>query len=374
MRSYPRDCVTDHTDYVSKADRLPPDRLGTWLSALLQSTLDSVIVIDQSYQTVLVNEQAGRLFGTPAQGLLSRSIAQLVPARLLEHHSQAFDQLATTRLGGRRLHIRVDSIGVRADRTEFPFEASISRVTIRGELFFAVVMRELPADSGHRAIAKNILTENRRRAVTSQQANEVEKRRLSRLLYDDIGQSLGVLKLDMDWIQASLPPDQEDTRQRVMQMQSTLDRTIARIKNIASTMRPPLLDDFGLAAALKWVAADFQKRTGIDCRFDNHGSTVRVGDPIESAFFRLAQEGLLNIERHANATKVTISFSREIRSVDVLIADNGIGIADDYTSKAGCYGMIAMQERIYTLGGSVSIRNLSPQGLAIHASIPVDAA
>ena len=371
MRFYPQDHLSNTPEFVCSPDRFSPDRLGNWLSTIVQSSLDAVIVIDSVHQIVLANREAGRLFGHLPTQMLSRALDLLIPARLLHDQQCVLRRLATGRVSGRRLRIKIDSTGIRCNGEEFPFEAAISRVTVGGELFFSYILRELRTDtvSHHRLHSQQ--NEFRRRAVSSQQAHEVEKRRFSRVLYDDLGQSLSVLKLDMDWLQDRIGPAETAALPRVAQMQATLDRIICRIKSIASTLRPPLLDDFGLIAALQWVADDFQKKTGITCVLRSQCHSLQTGDPIESAVFRLVQESLLNIERHANASNVKIYVWHSAVSLDVLIQDDGIGIASGSNNKPGCYGLIAMQERIYTVGGTISITNAEARGVAIQASIPV---
>jgi signal transduction histidine kinase len=224
----------------------------------------------------------------------------------------------------------------------------------------------------------NIATQNssepsavvRKRAMSSQQASEIEKKRFSKELYDDLGQRLSVLKLDMDWLENNLSTADKLNLTRIAQMQGLLDNIIIRTKSIASSLRPPLLDDFGLIPAVNWIAEDFQKKTSVVCEVETSNLTGKFSDPIESAIFRVVQEGLLNVERHARATYVKIRIWHSNKQIEVLIQDNGIGMQAGNENKAGCFGLIAMQERIYTLGGSISISNLGPRGFAIHASIP----
>jgi signal transduction histidine kinase len=208
--------------------------------------------------------------------------------------------------------------------------------------------------------------------VSSQQANEIEKRRFSKELYDDIGQRLSVLKLDLDWLENSLPSDDECLPARVAQMQGMLDKVITLTKSMASTLRPPLLDDFGLMPAVEWMTENFRKKTGIACTVDGSAMKAKLGDPIDSAVFRVIQEALLNIERHAHARNVKVVLEHSEQRLDVLIRDDGIGMEAGSENKPGCYGLIAMQERIFVLGGTISIANMKPQGVAIHASIPTD--
>jgi signal transduction histidine kinase len=216
------------------------------------------------------------------------------------------------------------------------------------------------------------LEQLRRLAASSQQKSELDKQRFSRELYDDLGQRLSVLKLDLDWLQTHLAGIDATIPARIAQMQRLLAGVIARTKNIATTLRPPMLDDFGLIPALEWMVDSFQKRVAIVCRFEKRGVSIRSGDPAESAIFRLIQEGLLNIERHARASTVRVLLEQTGRHLDVRVEDNGTGAAPGDIDKPGCYGLIAIRERVVILGGTIALGNIEPTGFAIRASIPLD--
>jgi PAS domain S-box-containing protein len=373
-----RNEMMDQRDYSSTQasyflTEVPSDKISAWLFAIIQSAMDGVIIIDAIRRIVLLNREAERMFGYTAKELLGQPLDMLLASQCGQEHSLSMARLyaANSNINGIESS-KLELDGVRANGEEFPIKTAVSRVRVRGELFLAVILRE--STHAEHATHKPGTTplHSRRRAVSSQQANEVEKRRVSRELYDDLGQRLSVLKLDMDWLETRVPNTDKLSPTRIAQMQGLLDNIIIRTKSIASSLRPPLLDDFGLLAAVKWVAENFQKRTAIACKVESHGMTVKPGDAIESAIFRVVQEGLLNIERHAQARHVNLILWHTNNRLDVIIEDNGIGMPIGSENKTGCFGLIAMQERIYNLGGSINISNIDPQGVGIHASIPVE--
>jgi PAS domain S-box-containing protein len=355
---------------VTTLPRFPASRVGASLLSVIHSATDGVIVIDATRQIVLVNHQAEHMFGYPARHLLDKPVDVLLPPCLGLEQRRRMERLAAIRVNGRRTRL-----GLRvwhASGDEFPVDASISRIILCGEMYLVVTLRD-PQQQGAgerrpRAIRPSDL---RKLAVSSQQASEVEKRRFSKELYDDIGQRLSVLKLDLDWLQNTLPESNACVPERVAEMQGMLDKVITLTKSMASTLRPPLLDDFGLMPAVVWMTENFQKRTGIKCAAEGIGMSTRVGDPVKSAVFRVIQEGLLNIEKHANAGAVQVVLEHTDKQLDVLIQDDGIGMDVESKNKAGCYGLIAMQERIFVLGGTITIKNIKPHGVAIHAAIPI---
>jgi PAS domain S-box-containing protein len=358
-------------DSVTTLPRFPANMVGASLLSIIQSSMDGVIVIDATRQIVLVNRKAERMFGYPARHLLDKSVDILLPPRIGPEQRRRMERLAAIRMNGKRT--RLGLRGLHANGQEFAVNASVSRIALRGEMYVAVTLHDTPRHTGTERKSRPIRSSDLRKlAVSSQQASEVEKKRFSKELYDDIGQRLSVLKLDLDWLEHSLPETEAGVPERVAQMQGMLDMVITLTKSMASTLRPPLLDDFGLMPALEWIADNFRKRTGIACNVEGIGMPIKLGDPVKSAVFRVIQEGLLNIERHAHASNVQVVLEYTERKLDVLIQDDGIGMAAESENKPGCYGLIAMQERIFVLGGTIAITNIRPQGVAIRASIPID--
>jgi len=364
--------VSRPSDYISATFKFPPDKVGTWLSAILQSSMDGVIVIDAFSEIVLLNCEAERMFGHGSKHLLGRPMDMLLPIRLRTKCRMQMNRFVAMGLNGKRLRIKINLIGVRANGEEFFIDASISRVTVRGEIFLAIILREQVSPFKSTSTMTFQESNLRKLAVSSQQANEIEKRRFSKELYDDLGQRLSALKLDLDWLEHHLPEMDKRVPERIAQMQGLLRNIIGRTKSIASTLRPPLLDDFGLMPAIKWITENFHKKTSISCTVENHGIVIKAGDPAESAIFRIVQESLLNVERHAQASHVQIILQHNGAYLDIVIQDDGIGMSAGNENKLGCYGLIAMQERIYILGGTMSIHNVKPKGFAIRASIPLE--
>jgi PAS domain S-box-containing protein len=357
-------------DSVTSHSRFPISNAGASLLAVIHSATEGVIVIDATRQIVLVNHKAEKMFGYSARQLLDKSVDLLLLPRIGSERRR-MERLAAIRVSGRRT--RLGLRGLHSNGDVFPISASISPITVRGEMFLMATLRDLrgQVSTERRRFVKT--AELRRLAMSSQQAHEVEKRRFSRELYDDIGQRLSVLKLDLDWLENSLPDTNDNMPARVAQMQGMLDKVITLTKSMASALRPPLLDDFGLMPAVEWMTDHFQKKNGVRCTIEGIGMKhVKLDDPIESAVFRVIQEGLLNIEKHARARNAKVVLHYTGMQLEISIEDDGIGLGPECDSKPGCYGLVAMQERIFILGGTISIKNTKPQGVAIHASIPID--
>lgn len=364
--------VTQPRDFFTEISCFSSDKIAAWLLAIVDSTMDGVLVLDAARQLVLFNCGAERIFGYTAQELLGKPVDLLLPVQAREPHQLCMDHFCASGTGGKRMmKTRVQLEGMRANGEAFPISAAVSQVMVKGEVFLIVIFHEHKTpDNISPKYSLVPATSIRERAVSSQQATEIEKRRFSRELYDELGQRLSVLKLDMDWLE-NLPCSDKLDPIRIAQMQGLLDNIIVRTKNIASSLRPPLLDDFGLLPAIHWLTENFQKKTGAVCGVECNGVSITPGDPIESAVFRVVQEALLNIERHAQANFVKITMGHRADHLEITIEDNGIGMPANSENKAGCFGLIAMQERIYTLGGTISMHNIESGGVAIHASVPL---
>jgi PAS domain S-box-containing protein len=357
-------------DFLEEISRLSSDKIGAWLLAIIQSAMDGVLIIDAARELVLLNGEAERMFGYTENELLGKPLEMLISEESRDEHNRHMDSFAGADASGKRLvKARFLLEGRRANGELFPISAVVSRVTVKGETFIAVILRESVEPGAAESAASSHAM--RRRAVSSQQASEGEKRRISKELYDDLGQRLSVLKLDMDWLEKNLPGAESPSPARIAQMQSLLDNIIVRTKSIASSLRPPMLDDFGLLPAIKWLAENFEKKTGVACEVSSPELALPPGDPIESAIFRVVQEALLNVERHACASRVRIVLRKAGEQLEVTISDDGVGMREDGKSRAGCFGLIAMQERVVSLGGVLNINNIEPRGVAIYASVPV---
>lgn len=342
-------CIADLTQLPAGADH-------AWLAALLLAAMDPVVICDSKLQMVLLNAEARRLFGHNAAQLAGLDMASLLAAASYERLQQSVCGAASA--------VKFRAEGVRADESRFDMDLSLSSVTCGNETFLVTSMRECsPA-----TIA------GQRQALSFQHAHELEKRRFSHELYNELGQCLSVLKLDLDWLEQTLHATDRDSPavERIANMQSLLDSAIVRTRAIASDLRPPLLDDFGLLAAVRWIAQTFEKRTGVRCEIDSDIDAIAGGDAVYSVVYRVVQECLLNVERHAQASRVQVSMHAHDQRVDVLVQDDGVGLPSGAERKPGCFGLAAMKERIYTLGGNMDIRTGAKRGSAIHISLPIE--
>jgi signal transduction histidine kinase len=154
-------------------------------------------------------------------------------------------------------------------------------------------------------------------------------------------------------------------------MFAEIDKTIQTVRRISTELRPGILDDVGLAAALEWQAQEFQKRTGIPCRVTSRIHETRFDTDLNTAFFRIFQETLTNVIRHAHATRVDVVLREERGQLTMEVKDNGRGISSDEISNTKSIGLLGMRERAALLGGELTITGQPDAGTAVTVRIPI---
>ncbi|MFT5642595.1 MAG: signal transduction histidine kinase [Janthinobacterium sp.] len=211
------------------------------------------------------------------------------------------------------------------------------------------------------------------RKLTANQENvrEDERKRIARDIHDELGQNLMVLRLDVSMMLVR-PASVAIGKARVNAALNQIDMTIKSVRTIMNDLRPAVLN-LGLHAAIEWQAKQFQMRTGIVCTLDIDHDEFSIDDQRATALFRIVQESLTNVLRHACARHVHMTMQRSGASLQVTISDDGIGLGPDCREKEFAFGLAGIEERVHGLGGSVAITNNACAGMTIRVTIPVDA-
>jgi signal transduction histidine kinase len=201
---------------------------------------------------------------------------------------------------------------------------------------------------------------------------EEERKIIAREIHDELAQALTALKMDLVWLNKKLPKDQKPLLEKAKLMSNLIDMTIYAIRRISSELRPGLLDDLGLQAAIEWQAKEFQDRTGITCEVSFYSDTDNLDQERTITIFRIFQETLTNIVRHAEATRVKASLKEINYTLVMEVMDNGVGITEEQISRPISFGIIGMQERALLLGGNIKISGVQGKGTTVIASIPFE--
>lgn len=208
-----------------------------------------------------------------------------------------------------------------------------------------------------------------------QTAREDEKARIAREIHDELGGTLTALKMDAFWLAKNLPSDKvaAPLMKRANAMSKLLDSAVGVTRRIISDLRPTILDDLGLLAALEWQAAQFQKRTGIKCHVNGIENRDRLDRQHAIALFRIFQETLTNIARHSGASRVEVEFHCCDEEVMLSISDNGRGLPEGHTIAPTSYGLRGMSERVEQLGGKIRFDTPAGGGFSVTVTLPLHA-
>jgi PAS domain S-box-containing protein len=206
-------------------------------------------------------------------------------------------------------------------------------------------------------------------------AQEEERTRIARELHDELGVGLTCLKIDLsrlativgDGVSADARANLDD---KVRSMVEQVDSTIAAVQRLVTQLRPALLDNLGLVAAIEWQCHDFQKRTGIPCTCVTSADDIAMEPERATVLFRICQEALTNTARHAQATAVTIKLESHNDSLQLVVADNGVGIPDRKILDRRSLGLLGMKERAAPFGGTVTIHGHPDKGTTVIAYLP----
>ncbi len=212
----------------------------------------------------------------------------------------------------------------------------------------------------------------RRLAAHADQIKEGERKRIAREIHDDLGQNLLALRIEADMLATRTRDRHPRLHERARSTLSQIDATIKSVRQIINDLRPNVLD-LGLTAAVEWQIAEFRRRTGIACELLADSTEVTLSDHAATAFFRILQESLSNIVRHAHATNVRVELKSGARQLSMTVVDNGIGLGERERGKAGSFGLVGIEERISILGGAFSISSTDGEGTTVCVSVPLEA-
>jgi two-component system, NarL family, sensor histidine kinase UhpB len=346
------------------------------LMGIIRSSMEAIITIDESQRIVIFNPMAEQVFGCSAMEAIGAPLSRFIPERFRAGHARHVDQFGITGVSDRQMGKQRVLFGLRANGEEFPIEASISQIHDGTGKLYTVMLRDVTA----RVEADNALRQSRAElrelSANLQSVREEEKTRIARELHDDLGQQLTALKMDLSSIEQLLVPHPAagaDLLDQLSGMRRLIDTTVASVRRIAADLRPVMLDDLGLIPAIDWLANDFTNRYGIkvergfesgDTSFTRNGATT---------LFRIVQETLTNVARHAEATCVTLTIRVEGGYCVLHIADNGRGTAERDGRNEKSFGLLGIRERAHMLGGSVAIDTAEGEGFAITVTFPLQA-
>lgn len=333
------------------------------LAGLLDSAMDGIVSVDDSQRIVMYNRAAEKIFGWTAAEALGKTLDLLIPSRYRGGHAQQVRRFGATGTTSRRMGDNTVLFALRKDGSEFPIDASISQLNTPEGKLYTVILRDVT----ERVRAREDLAAF---AAESAGVREQEKSRIARELHDELAQALTALKMDTIWLRDHVQASDGAAQEKLAQMLAMLDGAVASTRRIAADLRPLVLDDLGLVAAIEWVGQNFTQRTGVPCELVVDDS-LELEEPYATGVFRIVQESLQNVAKHADATEVVV----EVRPLDdhllVRVQDNGIGFRTSDPRKPQSLGLVGLRERAHLMRGELRVDSSPGAGTRVEARIPV---
>jgi PAS domain S-box-containing protein len=338
-------------------------------ASLIDLTQDSALVIDMQGKILYWSRGAEATLGYSKAQAVGHISHELLHTKFLQPLSEIREELLRTG------HWEGDLIKIAQDGRQIVMS---SRWALQwGKRDQAPRILEINSDITERKRAEELLvlqTEQLRAlAERLQCVREEDRKQVSRELHDQIGQILTAIKMDMMWMTRHLPESEADVLARLKESIQLIDDGVKAVRAICSGLRPGVLDDLGLAAAIEWQAGDFASRNGVLCQVTVPPVDLHLDGDRATATFRIFQECLTNVIRHAQAKSVRVDLCQEEESILLMVQDDGIGFSESGFSNAlGSLGLLGMKERAQFCGGDVHIASSPGNGTKVTVRVPID--
>ena len=346
---------------AAETERGAADGARQAYESILERISDGFVALDRSWRYVYVNGAGGRMLGREARSLFGKHIWTEFPEGQGQKFQRAYEQAMNDQ---RPVQIR----------DHYPpwdrwFENRIYPSSDGISIFFTDITAEVRAQEELRASAEQL----RALGARLDAIREEERRVIAREIHDQIGQALTALKLDLGWIRGQLDGHAAGAAGgRLSAMDALVDQTIETARRVSATLRPAILDDLGLPAAIAWQAREFEQRTGVRCEVDVPDDGARALAPATAlVLFRIVQEALTNVARHAGARQARIRLALEGAEAALTVADDGRGVTAEELAGPTSLGLAGMRERAIAAGGKVTVTGAAGRGTTVSVRVPV---
>jgi PAS domain S-box-containing protein len=354
---------------LARGRRAEPEALVRHTRQIVHNASEAIISADEANVIVMANPAAAAMFATTVAAMQGKLLSDFIHGPSGDGPSPPDFFRAGDGRGGRRATDYAVT-GQRVDGQRFPIEGSISQARHDGKTLYTIILRDV--SDRHQVQQKLARSHNQLRQLSAalQTIREEERTHIARELHDDLGQILASLRMDLTLVQQSGGGTPESLR-LMKGMEDNLLTAITSLRRIATNLRPRALDEGGLYFALQGLREDFVERHGIPCALFADEAELRLDDAASTAIFRIVQEALTNIARHANASNVTMNLYRLDGELLITIRDDGRGIRAEDMEKAESLGLIGMRERVWAMHGDITISSDEPPGTRIDIVLPL---
>lgn len=343
---------------------------------ILHSASDAIISTDENQTILQANPAAAAMFGTSVDAMQGMPLDRYIPRDLRAlGEQQTVGHFGDTGLSLRMVGRRATDYavtGMRASGEQFPLEGSISSLNEGRQQIVTIILRDITERKQVQQQLEQSYSQLRKLSAALQTIREEERTYIARELHDDLGQLLATLRLDLTLLQQQTLPSPA-TQQALRSMDALIVTAITSLRRIASNLRPRALDEGGLYFALQSLRQEFIQRYAIEYDMLADEADLALDDAHSTAIYRIVQEALTNIARHAQARHVTVALHRLDSTLAMSIQDDGLGLMDNDLEKSASFGLLGMRERVWGLHGEISIgpnSGASP-GMRIDIVLPL---
>ena len=355
---------------INKIDVLPPSLAQ--IRELVCLIPFATLVVDDKGVIVLANQLADQLFGANPDELNGQPINRLMPERFRDRHEQHQASYMADPVT-RPIDEKRELIALCWDGREFPAEIALSPLDTQDGVLILAMIRDI---TERKRVEKKLIRSRQQLRELSERlitVSDQERALLSRTIHDELGQAMTGLKMDLAWLQKRLGPDQQPLVEKTRAMSRVVDDFVQAIRQIATDLRPGILDDFGLEAAVEWQLEEFQQRSDIKCIFDSDMKACVPEKSASTAAFNILNEALTNIARHAQASQVEVVLSGNAAELTLVVRDNGRGISAHEINQRRSIGLLGMRERARMHGGTLKIEGSAGKGSSVTLRLPLTA-
>lgn len=338
---------------------------------LFNNANDAVFVTqlsnEKSYGDFIeVNEVACTRLGYTKDEFLQLSPSAIVSQKSINDFTMNMERLL------KKEHVIYDLVHRAKDRKLIPVEISSHLFFYNEKPTVLSIARDITERKQAEEKLKRTSKLLRELATHLQSVREEERTMIAQEIHDELGQVLTALKIQISLLANKLNDDQKPLKQKINSLSDMIDASVESVQKISSKLRPGILDELGLIAAIEWQAEDFEKLTNIKCSLSLPKAEIVLEKNKSTAIFRIFQEALTNIARHSQATKTAISLFNHQSNIYLEILDNGKGITQEQIKDFKSLGIHGMEERAMVFGGQVYIEGIAGKGTTVKVEIPID--
>jgi len=329
------------------------------LAGVFEQLSEGFMAIDKLGQITYANRRAAEMYKLNNEDLVGHDCWREFPPAMIREFGENFHHSVSGQ-ENRHFEMFVPPLRLWLDCSMYPSPEGVS-------FFF----RDVTEQRNDKERIRQSNSELRALASHLQDVREEERSDIARKIHDELGQQLTGLKMDLSWIAKKMVADENDhARQKIKETLDLTDNAIRTVRKIATDLRPGILDDLGLVAAIEWQSQEFEKRSGIATSFRSGMTELNCSSPMSIGLFRICQEALTNVARHSLASNVGITLDQERGKLILRIADNGKGMALQTAGPKKTLGLLGMKERAMMMGGQLEIESQVGKGLTLTITVP----